>query len=109
MAPTMVATTITTATPAKMATAKKTDDGDGDDVGGGGDDGDGDGDDDDDDDGDGDDSDFLCLGHRGGDAGGRHWRLPGGQPLPFHPKKWHAARPPGASQQDPDGSPKRRR
>ncbi len=108
MAPTMVATTITTATPATMATAKKTDDGDGDDVGGGGDDGDGDGDDDDDD-GDGDDSDFLCLGHRGGDAGGRHWRLPGGQPLPFHPKKWHAARPPGASQQDPDGSPKRRR
>ena len=107
MAPTMVATTITTATPATMATAKKTDDGDGDDVGGGGDDGDGDGDDDDD--GDGDDSDFLCLGHRGGDAGGRHWRLPGGQPLPFHPKKWHAARPPGASQQDPDGSPKRRR
>ncbi len=107
MAPTMAAT-ITAATPATMATAKKTDDGDGDDVGGGGDDGDGDGDDDDDD-GDGDDSNFSCLGRRGGDAGGRHWRLPGGQPLPFHPRKWHAARPPGASQQDPDGSPKRRR
>ncbi len=29
--------------------------------------------------------------------------------LPFHNKKWHAARPPGASQQDPDGSPRRHR
>ncbi len=97
MAATMAAT-MTMATLATMATVK-THDGD-DDDGGGGDDGDADGDDDDDD-GDGDDDDFVLP------------RRPRGHsPFPRkncpHQKNNSVPRPPGAGQQDPDGSTRRR-